>query len=145
MRTAIPVEVKRGERIQQERDRIIAQAEEEAGRIVALAREDASKLTDEHEIIQAAVQRERTIIERAQKEADGLRVEADEYARGVLVSLNGQLSSLEDQVKVLLTTVRNGLSALSGAADAVASEDADTVHPSEPPVEDSIATPETGV
>jgi hypothetical protein len=104
---------------------------------VALARDDAGKLTDEHAVIQAAMQREQTIIERAQKEADGLRAEADEYAKGVLASLDGQLSALEDQVGMLLTTVRNGLNALSQPEDRVLED-------TQQPVEDSIESPQAG-
>jgi vacuolar-type H+-ATPase subunit H len=113
MRTAIPLEVKRGERVQQERGRIIAQAEEEAGRIVELGREEAAKLADEHEIVKAASQRAQTIIERAQHDAEKLRGEADEYATGVLISLDDQLSVLDGQIDGLLKTVRNGLKTLS--------------------------------
>ncbi len=113
MRTAIPQEIRQAEKIQQERDRIIAQAEEEAERIVQLAREDASKMVDEHEIMQAAMQREQTIIERAQREAESLKAEADEYARQVLISLDGQIEDLDRQIATLLSTVRNGLATLS--------------------------------
>ncbi len=119
MRTAIPLEVKRGERVQQERDRIVAQAEEEAGRIVELGKEEAAKLAEEHEVIQAANQRAQTILERAQREAEGLKSEADQYAQGVLVSLDDQLGALDGQIEGLLTTVRNGLRRLSQSEEPV--------------------------
>lgn len=113
MRTAIPQEVRQGERIQQERDRIIAQAEEEAGRIVELAQVEAEKQVDEHDVIHAANQRSETIIERAQREANALKDEADEYARGVLLSLDDQLGVLDGQIDTLMHTVRNGLKTLA--------------------------------
>lgn len=113
MRTAIPKEIKEGERVQRERDRLLAQSEEEAERIVQLAREDASKLVQEHELILAAEQRARTITERAQREAEVLKSGADEYARQVLVSLDEQLDELDAQIANLLTIVRNGLETLS--------------------------------
>jgi cell division septum initiation protein DivIVA len=113
MRTAIPQEIKEGEKVQRERDRIIAQAEEEAERIVQLAQLDAASLVEEHELIRVADQRANTIIERAQREAQVLKEEADEYAREVLVSLNDQLGVVDQQIAVLLTTVRNGLETLS--------------------------------
>jgi cell division septum initiation protein DivIVA len=113
LRTAIPKEIKQAERVQQERERMIAQAEEEAERIVELAQEEAGKVTEEHEIITAANQRAQTIIERAHREAEVLRLEADDYAKQVLVSLDKQLGTLEDQIAELLTTVRNGLQTLS--------------------------------
>jgi cell division septum initiation protein DivIVA len=122
MRTAIPQEIKAGERIQQERERIIAQAQEEAERVVQLARDEASGLLEQHELIQAANQRVKTITERAQREADALRREADEYARQVLLDLRDQLGVLDGQIDSLLKTVHNGLDALSQAPAAEAAE-----------------------
>ncbi len=117
MRTAIPREVKEGEKIQRERERIVAQAEEEAERLLQLAQEDAAKLVEQHEIIRMADQRARTIIERAQREAEVLKGEADEYAGQVLVSLDSQIGVLEEQIAGLRTTVRNGLDALAPAGE----------------------------
>lgn len=113
LRTAIPKEIKQAERLQQERDRMIAQAEEEAERIVQLAQDEAHKLVEDHAIMTAAHQRAQTIIERAQREAEVLKLEADDYARQVLVSLDGQLSDLDGQIAALRTTVRNGLQQLA--------------------------------
>jgi cell division septum initiation protein DivIVA len=113
MRTTIPEEIKLGEKIQQERERVIAQAEEEGQRIIQLAQEDADRLLEEHQVIRAAQQRADTVLERAQREAEALRSDADEYARGVLVSLDDQLASVDDQIAILITTVRNGLNTLA--------------------------------
>ncbi len=113
MRTAIPQEIKSAEKTLRERDRIVAQAEEEAERIVQLAQEDATKLIEGHELIRAAEQRANTIVERAHREAASLKSDADDYVRGVLVSLDGQLVDVDAQIANLLTTVRNGLAALS--------------------------------
>ncbi len=119
MRTTVPQEVKEGEKIQRERERILAQAEEEALRVVQLAQEDAAKLIEEHALIEAANQRADTIIERAQREAQILKRDADEYAREVLVSLDDQLGTLEGQITILLRTVRNGLETLSQPQEVV--------------------------
>jgi len=105
MRTAIPQEIKQGERVAQEKERIVAQSQEEADRIVRMAQEEATRLLDQHEIVKAAEQRRATIIERAQQEAEGLKGGADAYAHEVLVALDGQLANI-------LMTVRNGLTAL---------------------------------
>ena len=105
MRTAIPQEIKQGERITQEKERVIAQAQEEADRIVRLAQEESAKLIDEHDIVKTAEQRRTTIIERAQQEAETLKGGADAYAHEVLLSLDSQLADI-------LTTVRNGLASL---------------------------------
>jgi cell division septum initiation protein DivIVA len=114
MRTAIPKEIKQAERVQQERERMIAQAEEEADRIVQLAQEEAGKMVQDHELVTAAQQRAQTIIERSQREAEVLKAEADEYACEVLVALDEQLGTLDGQIAELLTTVRNGLETLTG-------------------------------
>lgn len=113
MRTALPKEIRQAERIHQERERIIAQAKEEAERVVQLAEVGAAKLADDHEIIDAANHRAQTIIERAQREAEALKVDADEYARGVLESLGEQLGMLDSQISTLQTIVRNGLLSLA--------------------------------
>ncbi len=122
MRTAIPHEIKEGEKVQRERERIVAQAEEEAERIVHLAQEEAAKSVQEHELIRAAEQRANTITERAHREARILKAEADDYAREVLQSLDGQLNALEEQIADLLTTVRNGLETLTKGQEAVLDE-----------------------
>lgn len=117
LRTAIPKEVRQAERILQERDRAIALAESEAERILQQAREDAAKLAEEHEIITAANQRAQTIVERAHREAETLKADADAYAGGVLRDLDGQLGTLEGQIGHLTAIVRNGLEQLSKAPE----------------------------
>ncbi|MGC9334609.1 MAG: hypothetical protein ACP5JJ_10700 [Anaerolineae bacterium] len=113
MRTAIPREIKESEKVQRERDRIVAQAEEEAERIVRMAQDEAANMVQDHEVIGLAQQRANTVIARAQREAEAMKLEADEYARGVLLALEGQLDGLDDQIAQLLSTVRNGLETLS--------------------------------
>jgi hypothetical protein len=54
MRMSVPEEVKQAKRIQQERDRLIAQAQEEKERIIGLAREDGQAMLDDHEIRKVA-------------------------------------------------------------------------------------------
>jgi cell division septum initiation protein DivIVA len=107
MRIAIPDEVKKAKRINQERDRIIAQANEEGARIVELAKDEAERLTGESEVTKAAQTRANTIIERAQREAEALKLDADDYTMQVLGKLD------EDLTKAL-SIVRNGLLKLGG-------------------------------
>lgn len=126
MRTAIPKEIKEAEKLQRERDQVLAEAQAEADHIIRMAQEEGEKRIEEHEIIQIASKREKTIIERAQREAEVLKREADEYARSVLTSLNDQLGGVESQIANLLMTVRNGLDTLSPA-------DAEGMRQEEPP------------
>ncbi len=102
MRIAIPEEVKKAKRINQERDRIIAQANEEAARIVELAKEQVTQLSSDSEVTKAAQARAATIVERAQREAEVLKIDADDYTVQVL-------SKLEEDLAKALGIVRNGL------------------------------------
>src|SRR5690554_3037543 len=80
MRIAIPDEIRKAERVTRDRDRILAQAREEADRILEQARAEAAGLLDDQELIKAAEQRARSVVMRAQEEADEIRRGADEYA-----------------------------------------------------------------
>lgn len=106
MRTAVPQEIKQGERIQQERDRIVAQAQEEGERIIRMAQDEAGRLVDDHDIARAAELRQATILERAERDAAALKAGANDYVRDVLIQLDSQLTGL-------LSTVRNGLGTLN--------------------------------
>jgi len=102
MRVSIPEEVKKSKRIYQERDRVMAQANEEAERIIALAREQAAEMVAEHVIASQAEDKAQVVLERAQREAQEIRIGADDYALTVL-------RNLEQQLLNNLGTVQNGL------------------------------------
>jgi vacuolar-type H+-ATPase subunit H len=105
MRITIPAGIKQAKRIQQERERIIAQAHEEAERIVAQAREQAASITNEHEVLKTAETKVEALLKEAQQQAEDIKASADDYVVEVL-------SELEEQLMVFLTTVRNGLKAV---------------------------------
>ncbi len=105
MRVSIPQEVKKAQRLQQERERIIAHANEEAQRIIVLAREQAASLVGEHEIVEQADHKAQIALERAQREAQEIRYGADDYALSML-------RQLEEHLVQQLTTVRNGIATL---------------------------------
>jgi len=115
MRVSIPEEIKKAKRVQQERERVIAQANEEAERIIELARDQASKMVTNHEITAQAENRVDSVIERARREAEGVRRGADEYAVSVLKELEGRLGEY-------LTTVQNGIQTLDASAKRSQSE-----------------------
>jgi vacuolar-type H+-ATPase subunit H len=120
MRTAIPQQIRDGERLQRERERIVAQAEEEAERVVLKARERASGLVTDHELSLAAQTNADAIMQSARRDAQVLKAETNEYARAVLGSLDGQLHGVEEQISNLLVTVRNGLNTLTRGHEAAA-------------------------
>jgi vacuolar-type H+-ATPase subunit H len=105
MRITIPAGIKQAKRVQQERERIIAQAHEEAERIVAQAREQATSITNEHEVLKTAETKVEVLLKEAQQQAEDIKAGADDYVVEVL-------SELEEQLMVFLTTVRNGLKAV---------------------------------
>ena len=107
MRVAVPEEVKRANRIEAEKERILAQAHEEANRIRDLAKQEASELVRRDSVLMAAQQRSDNILERGRREADVLRQDADAYVMEVL-------TRLEEDLLRYLSVVRNGLDKVSG-------------------------------
>jgi F0F1-type ATP synthase membrane subunit b/b' len=105
MRISIPEEIDKASRIMNQRDRLLAQANEEAARIVELAKEKAEVLIQRDAITQAAQNRAANIIELARQEAETIRRDADNYVLDVLREFEGQL------LKTLNIT-RNGINKL---------------------------------
>jgi len=126
MRISIPEEVKKAKRTNQERDRIIAQAHEEAARMVDLKRDEAEGMIAEHELVKAAQGRAEIIVERAQRDAESLRADADEYVVQVLRRMSGDLERA-------LTEVRNGITRVEQLRSAPARDQAEPM--SEPAAE----------
>jgi len=123
MRISIPEEVKKAKRTNQERDRIIAQAHEEAARMVDLKREEAAAMVSEHELTKAADERAATIVERAKRDAESLRADADEYVIQVLNNLGADLERA-------LKEIRNGITRVQESQRSPAEEEPATDNPS---------------
>lgn len=102
MRISIPEEIEKSRRIIQQRDRLMAQANEEASRMVSLAKEKGDELISREAIAQAAQSRAANIIEMARQEAEAIQADADRYVMEVLAELESQLIRT-------LTVVRNGI------------------------------------
>ena len=102
MRVAVPEEIKRANRIEAEKERILAQAKEEAERIRELSRLEAGELVKRDAVVNAAQHRAENIIERARRDAEALRQDADVYIVDVL-------QRLEQDLMRTMSVVRNGL------------------------------------
>jgi hypothetical protein len=102
MRISVPEQVEKASRLINQRDRLLAQANEEAGRVVQIARERSDEMVQRDAVLQTAQNRAKNIIDQAKREADGIRAEADMYVLEVL-------KSLEDQLMHNLTVARNGM------------------------------------
>lgn len=115
MRVSIPEDIKKGQQILAQRDRIIAQGQEEANRTLQIAREKANQLLEKDAIVQSAQNRAGQIIEQAKLDSEVNKVEADEY-------IIKSLTDLEAQLVVLLNQVKNGIQALSNTTQVIQPE-----------------------
>jgi len=105
IREAIPEEVHQAHEIIKQREVVLEQARQEADRILAEGRAKAEQLATEHRLVQEAQNQARVIVRRAEREATGLRADADEYVFDSLSQLQGELTRL-------LHVVENGLQKL---------------------------------
>jgi vacuolar-type H+-ATPase subunit H len=102
MRVAMPNEIKEARRVIAERDHILAQAREESERIVRGAETRANRLVEEHTIVRSAQARAIQIEEQGERDAIGIREDADKYAEAVL-------TRMQERLEQALSSVRNGL------------------------------------
>jgi vacuolar-type H+-ATPase subunit H len=102
MRIRIPEELKQAKRIQQQQERIIAQAKEEANRLKLQARQDADMSLSQHEQVVVAQARADQILDAARDQAEAMRLDADKYTLQLLRQLEGTL-------EMSLRQIRNGI------------------------------------
>jgi vacuolar-type H+-ATPase subunit H len=105
LRAAIPEEIRNAREIVAQKDIILEDARQEAERIISAGRAEAEQLAAEHRLVQEARHQSRVIVRRAEREAVGLRADADEYVFDSLSQLQGELTRL-------LHVVENGLQKL---------------------------------
>ncbi len=110
MRIHIPEELKQAKRVQQQIDRLLAQAKEEAERIKGQARRESEELLSQNEQVFAAQARHDQIVEEARRNAEALRQDAQQYAMQVLQDLEGSLDGS-------LRLVRNGIKRIQSELD----------------------------
>ncbi|MCL4504619.1 MAG: hypothetical protein M1140_01150 [Chloroflexi bacterium] len=102
---AIPEEIKKAQRIQQEHDRIIAQANEDADHLRDMARQEAANLADDTAVMSIAQSRAQAMEERGRREVERMRAEADAYSLDTLIRLR-------EEIDHIATVVSNGVSKL---------------------------------
>jgi cell division septum initiation protein DivIVA len=98
LRVWLPDEMKQAQRIKQERDRIMDEADREARRIVAQARAH-SGAGGSPAVVRSAEEQSKALLAQADRDAKVLRQGADQYARDSLLGLQRQLEALLGQVK----------------------------------------------
>ncbi len=105
LRVAIPEEVRAAKRINAEGERIIEKAEAESGRIISRAQEQAAFLIGERGLLDRADAEGQAIIAEARTQAELTRAGADDYALGLL-------ETLESEVGKALAGVQKGIAVL---------------------------------
>lgn len=138
MRISVPDQIEKASRLINQRDRLLAQANEEATRMLDLAREKSDDLVRRDSISQTASIRAQNIIEQAHRDADGIRADADQYVLEVLRELEAQL--IEN-----LKIARNGIARVNEEQQAArsrpaASAPAPAPEPVQTPTEVSVDT-----
>lgn len=111
MRISIPEEIEKANRVVNQRDRLMAQANEEAARLIELSREKSDTLITRDAIVVAAQNKAANILEQARQDAETIRQDADNYVLEVLNDLEGQLLKT-------LTVVRNGINKIAQEREA---------------------------
>jgi len=91
MRTMIPEEIKQARWINKERQEMLAEATRERERILDAAREERERLVGPDEIEKLAERRAESILEDAQTSARRIRLAAEDFADGILGSLEANL------------------------------------------------------
>lgn len=112
MRISVPEEIDKATRVINQKDRLLAQANEEAARIIDLAKEKSDVLVQRDAITQAAQNRAANIIEQARQDAEAVRSDADNYVLNVL-------NELESHLIKTLTVVRNGINKIQQDREAM--------------------------
>jgi len=101
----VPEEIKQSRRVNQEREKILQQAQAEANRLVTQASERVERMLTEDNIRITAEERAREMLEQAGQESEDVRRGADEYALDMLDRLDAELHRIQG-------SVRNAINAL---------------------------------
>jgi len=112
MRTAIPEEIKQSRRVNQDRERLISDAQADATRLMAQAEEKLNLMVSDEAVVQHAEKRAGQIEEEAHAHADEIRAGADQYSFQVL-------EQLETRLDRMVSEVHNGMRALTPSYDLV--------------------------
>jgi vacuolar-type H+-ATPase subunit H len=109
MRAAVPDEVRMGQQIAGEREKILADARAQAHRILEEAHAQAMSRVDDQGMVQAARERARSIIAEAEQRASALQAQANQY-------ILTQLNNLEQRLQRVLRELQAGQRVLTQEA-----------------------------
>ena len=98
IRVSIPDEIKAARRVTQEREQVLADARAEAERILRQAESQAADQLSEHALVRTAELRAADIEDRALRQAEDVRRDADAYAYRVLEKLHEHINQVGQTV-----------------------------------------------
>src|ERR1700749_2206219 len=101
MRQRIPEEIKQARWIVKERQEMLAEAKREQDRLLQEAREQAVREASQTEIVKLAERQAQEIIDEARRQARETRLGVEDWADGIL-------ATLENTLDKFLTAVRGG-------------------------------------
>jgi len=100
IRLKLPDDIKTAKRIAEEKQRIIAEAQQEAENIIKNAESRIAALVDENEITKKAYEQSEIIISNEKKNAREIRLGTREYADGILNKVEEILEETLDVIRV---------------------------------------------
>ncbi len=98
-RIKYPDEMKQAKWVKDERQRIIADAQKEAASIIKGAEDKIVSMVNEHEITKQAYENANHVVESAQDHAREIRIGANQYADGILHSIEEQLIATVETIR----------------------------------------------
>lgn len=107
MRINVPSAIKEGERMIQERDRIIAEARSHAEGILQDAQEKARQIVSDDEVVRQAQMAAESFLEQAQQETARMRTDAEQYQLNILRNMGTTLHTLLNEVELGITELEN--------------------------------------
>lgn len=114
----LPEDLARAEALLADRDRVIDLGREEAERLAEKGRVEQARLVSESEIAREAEEEAVRMIETAQREAEEIRAEVDEY-------VDGKLATFEVVLNKTMQTITRGRERLRGLREEDALADLD--------------------
>jgi vacuolar-type H+-ATPase subunit H len=105
LRSSIPEDVRTVSDAGRERERIIQEAHNERAKIIAAAREQANLLLDNDQLVIEAQQKRDQLLQQARIESDGIRADAEDYARNVITKVGeyiARIAASVDQTREML-------------------------------------------
>ena len=110
------------DRLQRQRDEVIAEGQREAERIIADARNERDHLVSDTEVFRIAQRRADEVVAEARHDADGLRKETDDY-------VDEKLATFEITLERTIEAVKRGRERLAGrsALDSLTEDEVDRI------------------